>query len=44
MQGYFSEKEGSGMHNDPKFSKMWALVILIPGKEGSGMPFWVISF
>jgi hypothetical protein len=39
----FSKREGSRTHSDPKFHQM-GLVILIPGKRGSRMPFQVASF
>jgi hypothetical protein len=36
----FLKKVGSGVHNDPERERD---VISMPGKIGSGMPFWLVS-
>jgi hypothetical protein len=41
---FLKEREVSRMHSDSKICRRWGLVILIPGKECPGTPFWVASF
>jgi hypothetical protein len=42
----FLKKIGSGTHSDPEFG--WrrgdVTYMSMPGKKGSGMPFWLASF
>jgi hypothetical protein len=46
LQSYFCKKEGSRMNRVTQnlMGDGGGLTIPIPGKEGSGTPFWVVCF